>query len=138
MDIDCHSIIGRYLQVHLWILPYLLFESAPRLMQIDLIFEIAMFTHKKDFERINYDGIINFLRPDSIRFKTGLRLNFCTNNESECRIQKYFSEGPNIISYNEQHTRAGRNIQPSTKYSNQELVEIYHLRRSQRKLGKVN
>ena len=46
-----------------------------------------------------------------------------------------------VIRYNvfsKQHTRTGQNIQPSTKYSTQELVKIYHLRRSQSKLGKVN
>ena len=42
----------------------------------------------------------------------------------------YFSTSGIIIRYNvynEQHTRAGRIIQPLTKYSTLELVEIYHL-----------
>ena len=40
--------------------------------------------------------------------------------------------------YNEQHTSALQNAQPLTKFSTQELVEIYHFRRSRSKLGKVN
>ena len=39
--------------------------------------------------------------------------------------------------YNEQQTRAGRKIQPLTKYSTQELVEIYHLLQSWNKVRKV-
>ena len=40
--------------------------------------------------------------------------------------------------YSEQHTRAGWNIKPLTKYSTQELIEIYHLRRRWNIVGKVN